>query len=131
MRSLAPDDFRVATQAAQYLQRRFAAAAHQQQARAVGQLEHAQQEQQAGDGNDAEHPAPVAAVAEGGVGEEGDEDADGDHQLVQRHHGTADVLGRDLRQIERRGEGGDTDRQPKHNARHDQRHGRPGEAAKQ
>ena len=49
-------------------------------------------------------------VAEGGIGQERDQDADGDHQLIQRHHRAANVFRRDLRQIKRRGEGQNADR---------------------
>ena len=76
-----------------------------------------------------EHPAPVAGVAEGGIGQEGDQDADGDHQLVQRDHRAADALRRDLGQVQRRGEAGDADGDAENQPADDQYLRRPGHAA--
>ena len=122
---------RIAAQLVEHRARIVVAAAQHQPARAFRQHQHAQQEQRAGQGDDAQHPAPGFDVAEGGVGKKGHEDADGDHQLVGRDHRAALVLRRDLGQIQRRGEGGDADRQPQHQTRHDQHLGRSGCGAAQ
>ena len=66
-------------------------------ARAVRQEDNADQQQYRRNNDHAEHPAPCAAVAKGGVGEVSAKDPDGDHQLVHGNHTAANFLRSDFR----------------------------------
>src|SRR5690625_4263327 len=123
------DPVLVAAQTLQYAARFLHASAHQQPARTFRQRQHADQEQRAGNGDHAQHPAPAFAVAEGQVRQEGREDADGDHQLVDRDHRAAAFLRGYLRQIQRRRERAHADGQAQHQARADQHGSRRRRAA--
>ena len=81
----------------------------EQPARRLGHRPHGEAEQDPGDGRDAEHRPPRVAVGQRLVDDVGDEDADGDGQLVHRDEPAAQVGRRHLGGVERRGDGGHAD----------------------
>ena len=81
-------------------------------ARRVGQGEDGQDQQDPGDGRDAQHHPPFVPVDQQIVGEVGDEDADGDGQLVEGHHPAPDPARSQFGGVEGCGHRGHTDAEP-------------------
>ena len=90
--------------------RLVAATCHDQPARALGHLQHADQEEDRGNGAEGEHGPPVLAAVEDQADGIGDDDPDRDGELEERDESSADVGGRDLGDVDRGGGGCEPDR---------------------
>ncbi|CCJ97069.1 hypothetical protein BN130_3617 [Cronobacter malonaticus 507] len=102
--------FRGIAQHAQHAFRLDVHAFGRKPARAVGQKHHHHQQNNGGQRQHAEHGAPVAAVAQRGIGKKCQQNAERHHQLIKANHFAAHFLRGHLREVERRGVGGDPDR---------------------
>ena len=70
----------------------FLAANGCQPAGTVGKFCHGEYEYDGGDGDNGQHHAPVAGIAEGGIGKEGGENTYRDHELVAGYYLAAGVF---------------------------------------
>ena len=120
---------RVAAQRLEDSTRLILPTAHHQPTRAPGKLDDADQEKRARNRDNPQHPSPGADVGEQRVGDEGGQDAHGDHELIARYHRAALIRWRDLGNIERGGEGRDADRYAENHAGDDEGRDRPGAGA--
>ena len=99
------------------------AAFRREPARAIRQARNGQDEDDSRDGDDRQHHAPVARVAEGRIREEGGQDADRDHELIARDDLAARILIRHLREVQRCRVGGDADREAEDQTEADEHRG--------
>ena len=79
-------------------------------ARTFGQRKHPADQTQRRDDAKPEHPAPRAGVGERVIDDVGGENADGDRKLIERDQRAAHVGRRDFRDVERRNDRTESDR---------------------